>query len=81
MGNTCESQVVNLDTLAGGLIPYQSGGGRQSKSLRLKERDGREYVLRSVDKSFGKALPEIYQGTFIESSLMTRLQLAILMRH
>jgi hypothetical protein len=60
-------RVVNLDTLAGGLIPYQSGGGRQSKSLRLKDKDGREYVLRSVDKSFGKALPEIYQGTFIES--------------
>src|SRR6187549_3385964 len=60
-------RVVNLDTLAGGLIPYQSGGGRQSKSLRLKDKDGREYVLRSVDKSFGKALPEIYQGTFIEA--------------
>jgi len=60
-------RIVKLDTLAGGLIPYQSGGGRQSKSLRLKDKDGREYVLRSVDKSFGKALPEIYQGTFIES--------------
>ncbi|HZI53705.1 MAG TPA: hypothetical protein VFD56_08385, partial [Chitinophagaceae bacterium] len=44
-----------------------SGGGRQSKSLRLKDKEGREYVLRSIDKSFGKALPEIYQGTFIES--------------
>ena len=60
-------RIVKLDTLAGGLTPYQSGGGRQSKSLRLKDKDGREYVLRSVDKSFGKALPEIYQGTFIES--------------
>jgi len=60
-------KIVMLDTLAGGLTPYESGGGRQSKSLRLKDKDGREYVLRSVDKSFGKALPEIYQGTFIES--------------
>jgi hypothetical protein len=59
--------VVYLDTLAGGLKPYESGGGRQSKSLRLKDKDGREYVLRSIDKSFGKALPEIYQGTFIEA--------------
>ena len=24
-------RIVNLDTLAGGLIPYQSGGGRQAK--------------------------------------------------
>lgn len=57
---------VMLDTLAGGLKPYEAGGGRQSKSLRLRDKDGREYVLRSVDKSFGKALPEIYQGTFLE---------------
>ena len=57
---------VMLDTLAGGLVPYDAGGGRQSKSLRLKDKQGREYVLRSVDKSFGKALPEIYQGTFLE---------------
>ena len=48
-------KIVKLDTLAGGLIPYESGGGRQSKSLRLKDKDGREYVLRSIDKSFGKA--------------------------
>ena len=66
-GTPVKVRIANLDTLAGGLIPYQSGGGRQSKSLRLKDKDGREYVLRSVDKSFGKALPEIYQGTFIES--------------
>ncbi|HET9433909.1 MAG TPA: hypothetical protein VFO37_09150, partial [Chitinophagaceae bacterium] len=60
-------RIVKLDTLVGGLTPYESGGGRQSKSLRLRDKNGREYVLRSVDKSFGKALPEIYQGTFIES--------------
>ena len=60
-------KIVKLDTLAGGLTPYESGGGRQSKSLRLKDKNGREYVLRSIDKSFGKALPEICQGTFIES--------------
>ncbi len=58
---------VNIDTLAGGVKPYQSGGGRQSKSLRLRDKDEREYVLRSIDKSFGKALPEIAQGTFIET--------------
>lgn len=57
---------AKLDTLAGGLIPYEQGGGRQSKSLRLRDAQGREYVLRSIDKSFGEALPEIAQGTFIE---------------
>lgn len=58
-------KVVMLDTLAGGLTPYQAGGGRQSKSLRLKDADGREYVLRSIDKTFEGALPEIIKGSFI----------------
>ncbi len=56
-----------LDTLAGGLKPYQAGGGRQSQSLRLQDKNKREYVLRSLDKSFGKALPPIAGGTFLES--------------
>ncbi|HMJ47413.1 MAG TPA: hypothetical protein VK498_08785, partial [Ferruginibacter sp.] len=60
-------KIAQLDTLAGGLVPYEAGGGRQSTSLRLRDANGREYVLRSIDKSFGKALPEIVQGTFIES--------------
>lgn len=58
---------VLLDTLEGGLSPYQRGGGRQSKTLRLHDKNKREYVLRSIDKTFGKALPEIFQGTFIET--------------
>lgn len=59
-------RIVMLDTLAGGLKPYEAGGGRQSKSLRLRDKNKREFVLRSIDKSFGKAIPEIYQGTFLE---------------
>jgi hypothetical protein len=58
-----------LDTAAGGLTPYQAGGGRQSKTLRLRNPQKKEYVLRSVDKSFGRAIPDIYHGTFIESLL------------
>src|SRR6476620_6724092 len=45
---------VNLDTLAGGLTPYQLGGGRQSRSVRLHDANDHEYVLRSIDKSYGK---------------------------
>ena len=69
-------KVVLLDTLAGGLTPYQAGGGRQSKSLRLKDSNGKEYVLRSIDKSFGKALPEIMRGTFIENILDDQVSIA-----
>lgn len=57
---------IQLDTAFGGLTPYEAGGGMQSKTLRLRTANGKEYVLRSIDKSFGKALPEIYRNTFVE---------------
>lgn len=54
-----------LDTAAGGLQPYAKGGGRQSSTLRLRAKNGKEYVLRSIDKDFGRALPESVRGTFM----------------
>jgi hypothetical protein len=69
-------QVVMLDTLAGGLTPYQAGGGRQSKSLRLKDANGREYVLRSIDKTFEGALPEIIRGSFIAAIVNDQVSIA-----
>lgn len=53
-----------LDTAKGGLTPFQEGGGRQTKSLRLKGKGGKEYVLRSVNKDFSKGLKDM-DGTFI----------------
>jgi hypothetical protein len=68
--------VVNLDTIMGGLVPYKTGGGRQSRSLRLKDKNDREYVIRSIEKSYGKALPEIAQGTFIEDFINDQVSIA-----
>jgi hypothetical protein len=59
--------VLRLDTASGGLTPYQAGGGLQKENLRLRTADKKEYVLRGVDKAYGKTLPPIYQNTFIES--------------
>ncbi len=42
---------VNLDTLFGGLKPTRMGGGHQSKSLRLEDAQGREYVMRAIRKN------------------------------
>ncbi|MGZ8559503.1 MAG: BamA/TamA family outer membrane protein [Chitinophagaceae bacterium] len=53
-----------LDTAKGGLTPVKEGGGRQSRSLRLKDPSGKEYVLRSVNKDFGRGLKDM-EGTFI----------------
>ena len=36
-----------LDTAGGGLKPIKEGGGHQTKSLRLKNKNDKEYALRS----------------------------------
>src|SRR5215210_8826463 len=41
--------VVYLDSLYGGLHPYQQGGGNETKSLRLRNAAGNEYTMRSID--------------------------------
>lgn len=56
--------VIRLSTFHGGLTPEKQGGGMQSKSLRLVDKNGTEWVLRSVEKSPDKLLPEGLRGTF-----------------
>ncbi|HYK56804.1 MAG TPA: hypothetical protein VEV15_10010, partial [Flavisolibacter sp.] len=59
--------VLNLDSAFGGLTPVKQGGGRQTKSLHLQDATGKRYVLRSVNKTYLGALPEMVQGTFVEN--------------
>src|SRR5262249_33864847 len=40
-----EVEKLDLDTVAGGLLPSKRGGGEQTKSLRFKGADGREYAF------------------------------------
>ncbi|APA63900.1 metallophosphoesterase [Maribacter sp. 1_2014MBL_MicDiv] len=50
-GTKVKVPTVRLDSLMGGLEPVKKGGGHQSKSLRLRAKDGREYVMRALKKS------------------------------
>jgi hypothetical protein len=45
------AKVVTLDTLLGGLTPIRKGGGTQSRTLRLKAKDGKQYVMRAMKKN------------------------------
>jgi hypothetical protein len=56
--------IIKLSEFHGGLTPIKQGGGMESKSLRLEEKNGVEWVLRSVEKTPDKLLPENLQGTF-----------------
>jgi hypothetical protein len=57
------AEVLDLDTFAGGLEVTRRGGGEQTKSLRLKGADGREYQFRSIDKDPSLVLPPALQQT------------------
>ncbi|MCM4166877.1 3',5'-cyclic adenosine monophosphate phosphodiesterase CpdA [Arenibacter antarcticus] len=50
-GTEVTAPTLKLDTLFGGLKPVRKGGGNQSKSLRLSDSNGKEYVIRAVKKS------------------------------
>lgn len=50
-GTEVTAQVVLLDTLYGGLKVIRAGGGHQTSSLRLEDKDGRTYNMRGMKKS------------------------------
>jgi hypothetical protein len=49
--------VLNLSKYGGGLTPTEKGGGQQTKALKFKGGDGKEYKFRSLDKDPKKTLP------------------------
>ncbi|MEP7163756.1 MAG: metallophosphoesterase [Ferruginibacter sp.] len=59
-------KVFNIRKEKGGLTIESLGGGKQTKSLKLKDKDGNEWVLRSVDKDPEKALPPNLRNTIAQ---------------
>jgi len=62
-----EAPILNMETFAGGLTPTKIGGGFQTKSLRFKSGDGREFAFRSLDKDPSKVLPPDLRETIAAS--------------
>ncbi|MET3981580.1 hypothetical protein ABIB62_004196 [Mucilaginibacter sp. UYP25] len=56
--------IIRISEIYGGLTPEKEGGGMQSKSLRLKDKSGKEWVIRSVEKTPDKLVPESLRQTF-----------------
>lgn len=55
-GESVTAPVAYLDTLYGGLKVVKEGGGHQSFSLRLEDKDGKQYAMRSLRKNALKFL-------------------------
>ena len=61
--------LIRISSFKGGLTPTQRGGGQQSLSLRLKDKNGNEWVMRSVNKYPDVVLPQQLRETFAKDVL------------
>lgn len=68
--------VFDIGTEKGGLEIVQKGGGMQTLSLRLKDKDGREYNLRSIEKYPEAAVPERLRKTFAQDLVEDQISAA-----
>lgn len=79
-GTKIAAPVVFLDTLMGGLFPVKKGGGQQSKSLRLQDNQGREFVMRALRKSTtqflqANAFKDVYIGDALDGTAVDQFLL------
>lgn len=62
-------KVFDIRKEQGGFTIKSLGGGKQTKSLKLEDKNGKEWTLRSIEKDPEKALPENLRGTIAQSIL------------
>ncbi|WP_353119731.1 metallophosphoesterase [Myroides odoratus] len=68
-GQPILAPIGNLDSLKGGLKPLISGGGNQSLSLRLEDKNGTQYVMRGVRKSVSRFLQTaVFRDNYVMDS-------------
>jgi len=75
-GTIVKFPVLDMKTFKGGLTPDKLGGGHQSKSLRVIAGDGKEYVLRTVNKDLTPLVPPDLRGSFLHRQANDQLSMA-----
>lgn len=68
--------VFDINTTAGGFKPTKMGGGHQTKSLRMLDKDGREWVLRTIDKDLELLMPEEFKGSIVHDIINDQISTA-----
>lgn len=58
-------KVFDMQQTKGGLSIQKLGGGMQTTSLTLADKDGFTYALRSIDKDPASVLPKFWRKTFV----------------
>jgi hypothetical protein len=60
-----EVPTLDLTTYKGGVRPVKRGGGFQTNSLRLEADNGRQYVMRSIDKDATRTLAYPFNNSIV----------------
>ncbi|GAB4021816.1 metallophosphoesterase [Spirosoma koreense] len=68
--------VFDITRTKGGFKILQRGGGQQTKSLRLADASGREWVLRTIQKDPAKAVPAYLRQTVASDILQDEISAA-----
>ena len=68
-----EVDVLNLDSVGGGLTPLRTGGYGQSITLHFQGNDGRRYVVRSIDKNPIRHIIPQLRGTFVQGVVQDQI--------
>lgn len=66
-GSKVPVPAVYLDSMYGGLTPVKQGGGFQTRSLRLENEEGQQWVMRSIHKDVEKIIPPALRGSFAQN--------------
>ncbi|BDD11883.1 hypothetical protein FUAX_43150 (plasmid) [Fulvitalea axinellae] len=68
-----EVPLLDLGKEKGGLKILKRGGGQQTKSLRLEDSTGQQYVLRSVEKFPENAIPVVLRNTIAKDAVQDQI--------
>ncbi len=72
-----EVKVFDMAAFEGGLSPIKMGGGMQTKSLRLEDKTGTQYIFRSVNKDpTKKFLADELQNTWVSSFMKDQVSMS-----
>ena len=66
-------RILDLQKEHGGMTVLQLGGGMQTRSLRLKSADGREWALRTVQKYPERGLSEKLRKTVVKDIVQDQI--------
>lgn len=68
-----EMPVLDLSSFAGGLAPFEKGGGFQTMTLSFRGANGKEYRFRSLDKDPSRRIPPKLKESVVATVLQDQV--------